>query len=173
MVMFLMSIKKGAIFTCDLESWNDALHIPRDNHDSIEQIFDILYLLEKYRVRAIFYVLGKFKDEFPEMVQYIFEDGHILKTHGQEHYNWEEADRKPYAWLGFTGGFYFRFFPYWFIKWQVISNKHFYVHLHDLDEDHPQLKNPLMNWKRHVGLKGARKKLERLMREVEWDEPRD
>jgi len=43
-----------------------------------------------------------------------------------------------------------------------------YFHPHDFDEEHPKLKNPFLNWKRHVGLKGAKKKLEKLLKEVQF-----
>lgn len=158
------------IFTCDLEDYNHGLHIARGLHSSILSVYWLQYKLDQYNVKAIFYVLQAFSDEHPGMVSAIKSDGHTIKTHGLYHYHGEIADRNPYAWLGFTGGFYFRLFPYWLIKWFVIKNNHLYIHPHDLDEDHPRLKNPIMNWKRHAGLKGARKKLERLLKEISWAE---
>lgn len=163
---------KKVTFTVDLEDWNHGLHIGKRNHSSIHEVYWLLGMLEKYDIKAVFYVLGKFEGEFPDAITAIFNYGHILKSHGQFHYRHEEADRKPYSWLGFTGGFYFRALPYAFIKREVIRKGMFYCHPHDFDEDHPVLDSPFMNWKRHVGLKTAKDKLERLLTEVEWDEPR-
>lgn len=158
-------------FTIDLEDWHHALHIQRNGHSSVDSVWWLQYKLHQYKVKAIFFVLGRFNTEQPGMVSSIASEGHLIKSHGQDHYKDEEADRKPYSWLGFTGGFYMRFFPYWFWKWQVLRNGLMYVHPHDIDEGHPRLKNPIMNWKRHVGLKGARRKLERLLKEVEFADP--
>lgn len=159
---------KKITFTIDLEDWNDALHIPKNGHTSYPYVWWLLDRLEHYGVRAVFYVLGKFEEEYPKLVENIKQDGHIIKTHGYDHYHHEEADRKPYAWLGFTGGFYFRFFPYWFVKWNVRRKGMFYIHPHDLDKEHPVLPNPLLNFKRHVGLKKVASRLERLLADLSW-----
>ena len=159
------------IFTCDLEDWHHGLHVNKGNHSSIKSVWWLQYKLNQYKVRAVFYVLGQFSDEWPGKVDSLRSEGHVIKSHGQYHYANEEADRKPYSWLGFTGGFYFRALPYWFIKWQVELNNQFYIHPHDLDEEHPQLRNKFLDWKRHIGLKQSRMKLERLLQEVKWDDP--
>ena len=159
------------IFTVDLEDWNHGLHIEDKSHTSAYQAADILGLLNDNGVKAIYYVLGRFKEDWPGHVDYIKSCGHIIKSHGQNHYSWEEADRKPYSWLGPTGGFYMRFLPYWLWKFFVKLYGVAYIHPHDLDEDHPKLSNHIMNWKRHVGLKTARKKLERLLKEVQFENP--
>jgi hypothetical protein len=93
-----------------------------------------------------------------------------MKEHGIYHDRGEISDRNPYAWLGFTGGFWFRLFPYWFVKWCILRRGECYFHPHDLDENHPKLKHPWFNWKRHVGLKNARRKLERLLsdQDIKW-----
>lgn len=150
------------IFTIDLEEWSDAFHIDKGNHSSIGCFVSILSLLSKYNVKAIIYKL-----EYNSFSSKI----HTVKSHGKYHRWWENADRRPYQWLGFTGGFWFRFLPFWVIKWQVKKQGLFYIHPHDLDEEHPKLKNPIMNWKRHVGLKSASAKLERLLNEVSFGNP--
>lgn len=159
------------VFTCDLEDFNHGLHLPKGLHSSISSVYWLQYKLHQYKIKAIFYVLKDFDKEFPSMVSSLASDGHIIKSHGIHHFKNEEADRKPYSWLGFTGGFYLRLFPYWLIKREVIRNRLLYVHPHDLDENHPRLKNPILNWKRHVGLSTARYKLERLMKELDWECP--
>lgn len=156
------SKKAKVVFTIDLEDWDDALHIPDIHSHSSLPILDnyLLPLLAKYNVRAIIYKI--------EYIPFISSE-HDIKTHGKYHRRWEIADRRPYQWLGFTGGFWFRVFPFWIIKRQVIKNGMFYLHLHDIDEDHPKLKNPILNFKRHIGLKNSRKKLERLLQEVKFE----
>lgn len=159
------------LFTCDLEDWNHALHIPKSGHTSIDEFYYLLEVLDRHKVKAIFYVLKRFTDEVPIIEELLVRRKHVIKSHGINHFRHEEADRKPYAWLGFTGGFYFRALPYWFVKSQVLKTGNFYCHPHDFDQNHPVLSNPFMNWKRHVGLKTVKKKLERLLREIEWRNP--
>ena len=159
----------AAAFSCDLEDWNHGLHLEKNDHTSYPCVWSLLYKLHRYKIRATFYVLGKFRDEFPTMIYSIEKDGHTIKSHGQEHYHWEEADRKPYSFLGFCGGFYFRLFPYWLIKLMVMLHGHFYIHPHDIDVGHPKIKPWWLNWKRHVGLKTAEAKLDRLLKEVRFE----
>lgn len=151
------------VFTIDLEDWNDALHIDQGNHSSLPVLNYLLDELEKHSICAIIYKL----DYIPATKRMIH--NHNVQTHGVYHRWWENADRRPYQWLGFTGGFWFRFLPYWFVKRQILKHGMFYCHLHDFDEKHPKLKNPFLNWKRHVGLKKARAKLTRLLDEVKFE----
>ena len=166
-------MEKKPFVTVDLEDYNDGLHIEKGGYSSIGSAWWLLNTLDEHGIKAVFYILGKFAKEYPKIVQEIWESGHIVKSHGENHYRHEKADRKPYSWLGFTGGFYFRFFPLWFTKWNIRRKGFMYVHPHDLDQHHPRLKNRLMNWKRHVGLKTARRKFERLLREVSFASARD
>lgn len=163
----------GAIFTVDWEDWNDALHIPKNGHSSSESWWWLICRLLDHKVKAVFYGLDYLREDedYAEFRECLSKEGHILKTHGKFHYRWEKADRKPYQWLGFTGGFWFRLLPLWFIKWQVKLCGMFYIHPHDLDENHPKVANHILNWKRHLGLKQSRLKLEKLLKEVKWDEP--
>lgn len=155
-------VENCPIFTIDLEDWNDALHIEENTHTSLYVMDRLLEILHDYKVRAVIYKL--------EYIDFYSRD-HVIRSHGRYHRWWEIADRRPYQWLGFTGGFWFRVLPFWFIKWQVKKQGVFYIHPHDLDLNHPKLSNPILNWKRHVGLKGAWKKLERLLQEVKFGDP--
>ena len=165
---------KKPLFTVDWEDFDSALHkeYPYTNNHGLtkEPTEYLLSLLKKHGIKAIFYVLGITKLYNPSPYEMIIKDGHVIKSHGMHHYKYEEADRKPYSWLGFTGGFYFRFLPLWFIKWQVKRRSMFYIHPHDIMQKHPTVwKNKLINFKRQVGLKTARKKLEKLLQEVEFE----
>ena len=157
------------LFTVDLEDFNHGLHIDKGGHTSIPALWWLQYKLNQYNVKAIFYVLQKFSEEQPGMVGALAQEGHRIQSHGYYHIRGEKSDRQPYQFLGFCGGFWFRLLPLWFIKKQIEKEGQFYCHIHDLDEKHPKLSNPIMNWKRHVGLKTARKKLERLLQEVKFE----
>lgn len=150
------------VFTIDLEDWNDALHIPDEGHSSIKAAEWLFTILDRYGVRAVVYKLEHCTFHSTK---------HVIKSHGKYHRWWEIADRRPYQWLGLTGGFWFRLLPLWFIKIQVKKHGLFYIHPHDLDEEHPKLRNPFLNFKRHIGLKKSRSKLERLLKEVSFCEP--
>ena len=162
-----------ALFTVDWEDWNDALHIEKGNHSSETAWWWLIFTLQDYEIKGVFYGL-EYLRESPQHETFrkcLATAGHRLMTHGVWHYWWENADRRPYQWLGLTGGFWFRILPLWFIKRQVKKHGMFYIHPHDLDEQHPKIKNPLLNWKRHVGLKTARAKLKRLLSEIKWSNP--
>ena len=160
-----------ALLTVDWEDWHDALHI--DGESLIREPTMFLFeILAKYDVKATFYILGKTAQREPWIYDELFNHGHTARSHGYYHYPYEDADRKPYANMGMTGGFYFRALPYWLIKREVERNGQLYVHPHDLMLYHPKLSNPILNWKRHIGLSSARHKLDRLLQEVHFDDPR-
>ena len=157
------------IFEIHLEDWNHALHIDGRGHKS--DIKWILEILKKYNVNPIIYMLGDWADESNAYGNWLTHQ-YTVKSHGVHHYYDEKADRSPYfnqeGQPGLCGGFYFRFLPLWLIKAEIARTGLFYIHPHDLDEAHPRLSNPFLNWKRHVGLKGAKAKLEKLLQEVKF-----
>jgi hypothetical protein len=160
----------AAIFTVDWEDWFDSLHI--EGYSKIaEPTYYLLDALDKYGVRAIFYILGITESREGDLVDEIFSRGHVLMSHGYYHYPYEDADRKPYANMGMTGGFWFRALPINILKHEINRLGNFYIHPHDIMLYHPTLKNPVLNLKRKFGLDGARGKLETLLGEVEWHEP--
>lgn len=169
-------MEKKPVFEIHLEDWNHAIHVSNQGHQSdVQFLFDVI---NEYDINPIVYVLKDWMDEQNDdtKVQLWFHNSNwVYKSHGVHHYYDEKADRSPY-WNqegipGLCGGFFFRFLPLWVIKMEIKRTGIFYLHPHDLDTDHPKLKNPFLNWKRHVGLKGARKKLERLLKEVEFGTP--
>ena len=159
----------------DWEDWNDALHTEGVGQDLIsEPTLYLLDLLDQYRIKAIFYTLFITELKYLHLHDSIVERGHVIKSHGLLHYrNQRMADRQPYQFLGFCGGFWMRFLPYWLWKFFVLVQKHCYVHPHDLMRHHPVVSNRLLNWKRQFGLKQSRLKLERLFSEVKFDQPSD
>lgn len=73
----------------------------------------------------------------------------------------------------FSGGGYFRFFPYWLIKRFTQENKRYmlsYIHPRDLDAGQPMVKNlPLKRrFKSYIGIEGAEKKLRRWLTDFDF-----
>lgn len=162
-------------FTVDLEDWNHGLHCHNQGHDNVREVRFILELLDKFDLKAIFYVLGRFSVEHGDVVRDIKERGHTIKSHGYWHDWGEPADRYPYfsnkRFPPLSGGFFFRLFPLWLTKIAIKRTGFLFIHPHDLDEDHPRCRNFLYNIKRHIGLKTAKVKLGRLLEEVEFESP--
>lgn len=122
-------------------------------------------LLKKYHFNVMFYCLGTTVKKYPATFEYI-QNHFEIGSHGKEHIDFPWIDKNyiaPNAWLGFTGGFWFRVLPLWLLKIIVKRANFFYIHPYDIDENHPKLKNPWFNFKRRVGLKGCRNKLEKLL----------
>lgn len=172
--------KTNPIFTVDWENYSDGLHIWGSNR-VVEPTEFLLDILDKYGVKAIFYILGKTASCNQGLVEKIRERGHTLGSHGYWHlYNEgntckDKIFRSPYfnkeGVPGFCGGFFFRLLPLWLVKREIMRTGMFFIHPHDIDEGHPEIPNPLMNWKRHVGLKTARKKLDKLLNSITWGDP--
>jgi len=160
------------VFEIHLENWNHALHIEGRGHKS-----DINWLygrLMYYGIMPITYVLRDWIDENRQDYEDLCGAGYIIKSHGVHHYYDEKADRSPYfnqEGIPFppSGGFFFRIAPLWYLKWAIKTSNVFWIHPHDLDEQHPKLKNPLLNFKRTVGLSSAKAKLEKLLQEVKFE----
>lgn len=137
----------------------------------------LLSLLDKYSIKAIFYILDCDRQENSNLYDSIVEAGHTIGSHGKYHYHDEYSDsplfRSPY-WdttpMPFppAGGFFFRFMPFWYVKWATKKSGVFWIHPHDLLKWHPTTSSLLLNMKRQLGLNGSRKKLERLLREVSF-----
>lgn len=176
-------------FTVDYETWFNAV-IPKEDWSGyslvsiVEPTQYLLDLLHRNGIIATFYCLGWLVDSLPSLHGEIIEGGHKIASHGYWHGHNESApkgcesfrspywDTTPMPWPP-SGGFFFRAMPYEYVKWAVEKSGVWWCHPHDLMEDHPKIRNPLLNLKRHIGLKTARSKLERLVREVEWVRPRD
>ena len=76
--------------TIDLEYWwcNEFLtdYLPLDKEVQIEESLNpLLKLLDKYDVRATFFVLGEVAEDYPELVDDIFERGHEIACHAYSH----------------------------------------------------------------------------------------
>ena len=152
-----------------VEKWNSALHLEDRMHWS--DLGWLMEILKKYNVHPIAYVLEK--DRYYYSADLFHLDKEQIKSHGEYHYYDEKADRSPYFnQEGYpfppSGGFFFRFLPLWYIKWAIRKSGTFWVHPFDFDEGHPKLKNLFLNFKRHIGLKKSKAKLEKLLQEVKF-----
>jgi len=74
----------------DLEYWysNDFIldFLPDEKKEYIvESVNPILMLLEKYSIRATFFVLGSVVEKYPQLVEKIYDAGHEIASHGYSH----------------------------------------------------------------------------------------
>jgi Domain of unknown function (DUF3473). len=134
-------------FEIHVENWNSALHIGNRGHFS--GLRWLINLLNEYKVNPKIYYL---KDDYNFYWESIDASNttHEVGSHGVHHYYDEKADRSPYfnqEGIPFppSGGFFFRVLPLWYVRWAIKKSGIFWIHPHDLDEEHPKLKNPLMN----------------------------
>ena len=80
------------LLTFDIEDYHRLLDIPGliEQYDESKSIVvsetqNILDILKKNKVKAIFFVLGEVAAKFPNVVRSIVADGHALGTHSHKH----------------------------------------------------------------------------------------
>lgn len=152
-----------------------------DNDPLVEEpTYYLLDLLRRYQIKTIWYCLGWLEEKRDDLYQLIKKEGHIMGNHSYNHDPDEWDARKVISTLPYraprfkgqkrlySGGFWLRAMPYWWLKREVLKEGQFFVHPHDLLFEHPKLPNPWQNWYRSVGLKTSRDKLERLCREINF-----
>lgn len=76
--------------TIDVEHWwcNEFLkkYLPENREDQlIDSVKFILDILDRYNVRATFFVLGSTAEEHPEVLEMIYEKGHEIGSHAYSH----------------------------------------------------------------------------------------
>lgn len=178
---------KKPVFTIDLECWDSFRSWERWENVSLieEPTLYLLDLLRRHQIKAIWYVVGWLADQHLDLINLINANNHIIGDHSYFHNAdgpservWFQPGKKLFRsprWKGekrlYSGGFWLRAMPYWWIKRTVLNEKVFYIHPHDLLFEHPECGNPLKTFERRLGLKTSRDKLERLCRELEWDDP--
>lgn len=172
-----------AIFTVDWEHVNSFK--PFSEWSKEKPLVDepteyLLDLLRRHKIKAIFYVVGFLRFSRPILFSQIVKEGHVIGDHTWSHdVNDDQPRFLPYRaprWEGqkrlYSGGFWFRAMPYWWVKREVEKTRIFFIHPHDVIQEHPDCGSRLKTFERRLGLKTSRDKLERLCREVKWDEPR-
>ena len=187
--------QKGALFTVDWEDFYHALTPFEDwwqYEDRIEEpTYWLLDTLDKFKVKAHWYILGALIERHHELIWEIVRRGHTVGSHGWYHTHNEseghlldleckkrlralvgqcEGFRSPY-WdcsprPGYSSGAFFRILPLSFVKKEIMKYGVFGIHPHDLDAGQPRIKGAPF-W-RYWGLKGARQKLVKLLQEIEW-----
>ena len=174
--------KKPVRFTVDWELFNSYDHWSQwDANSHIDEpTMYLLDLLRRHQIKAIFYCVGWLEDNRTDLYDKIRSEGHIMGDHTYYHRTGSHLVRNvdvPYRaprWQGekrlFSGGFWFRLLPYWWIKKEVEKTGVFFVHPHDVLLEHPEC--GIRTFDRSIGLKTSRDKLERLCREVNFSEPK-
>jgi len=76
--------------TIDVEHWwcNEFLkkYLPENREDQlVDSVKFILDILDRYSVRATFFVLGSAAEEHPEVLEMIYERGHEIGSHAYSH----------------------------------------------------------------------------------------
>ena len=76
--------------TIDLEPWyvSEFLtkYLPEEKDDQIEEaVRPILDLLDRYKTKATFFVLGIVAERHPEMVRQVYDKGHEIASHTYSH----------------------------------------------------------------------------------------
>lgn len=76
--------------TIDLEPWYASefltKYLPEEKDDQIEEaVRPILDLLDRYKTKATFFVLGIVAERHPEMVRQVYDKGHEIASHAYSH----------------------------------------------------------------------------------------
>ena len=171
----------GAIFTVDWETYDSFRSWQKwERVDLIEEpTLYLLDLLQRHKIKAIWYCVGWLEDHRTDLWDKIRKDGHVMGDHTYYHKSNTHLVRNdgvPFRaprWKGekrlYSGGFWFRAMPYWWMKHEVEKTGTFFVHPHDVMLEHPAC--GLRTFDRRLGLKTSRDKLERLCRETTWSNP--
>jgi len=77
-------------FTIDLEDWYQGLEIDYTNWSRFESRIErstdsLLELLDKFRVKATFFILGYVAEQHPQLIKKIASQGHEIGSHGFSH----------------------------------------------------------------------------------------
>ena len=60
--------------------------------ETIERLEPYLSLLDRYGVKATFFVTAKAAEEYPERVEYILKNDHLIEGHGDVHEGFYESE---------------------------------------------------------------------------------
>lgn len=77
-------------FTVDLEDWYHGIELPASEWGRQERrieigFYKIFELLERYQVKATFFVLGWVAEKYPQLIKALSSAGHELASHGYSH----------------------------------------------------------------------------------------
>lgn len=77
-------------FTIDFEDWYQGIGVPAENWSNFEKRLHIghnkiLEILDKFNIKATYFLLGKTIEDHPEKVKEIIDAGHEIGCHGYSH----------------------------------------------------------------------------------------
>lgn len=89
-------------FTIDLEDWYHPefvtkfvpAHLRKDQIE--EAVKPLLELLDKYNVRATFFVVGEVAEKHLELIEKIYDEGHEIASHGYSHKRLHELGKEKF-----------------------------------------------------------------------------
>jgi len=76
-----------------VETDGNKIALTFDNAWGADDIPDILRALDKYQVKATFFVLGCWVEKYPDVVREIYERGHEIANHSYAHYKPSKLDK--------------------------------------------------------------------------------
>lgn len=180
-----MSIRKP-VFTIDWEPYFCYRPYSRfweDNDPLVDEpTHYLLDILRRHQIKAIWYCVGWLVDKRPDLLELIRKDGHTIGCHTYYHKlddNYAKDLSHPLfrspRFKGqkrlYSGGFWFRALPYVTSKKLLEASEVFFIHPHDVLLEHPPTGSIFQDIQRSIGLKTVRDKLERLCREVTFEDP--
>jgi peptidoglycan/xylan/chitin deacetylase (PgdA/CDA1 family) len=116
MRLFRPGIFSGLLFpeaVFRISTGEKSLCLTFDDGPDPDSTFKILKILDKHKVRAIFFCNGKAAEQYPDIISAIKSAGHIVGNHGYEHLNGWKCTTEKYlenaeAAVPFTSDFLFR-----------------------------------------------------------------
>ncbi|MFT5756252.1 MAG: peptidoglycan/xylan/chitin deacetylase (PgdA/CDA1 family) [Alteromonadaceae bacterium] len=75
----------NSLFLIDRGSSSKSLYLTFDDGPVPEVTTPLLALLDKYQVKATFFIIGECAKKYPEMLELIHEKGHVLANHTFTH----------------------------------------------------------------------------------------
>ena len=90
------------VFTIDIEDWYHPEFVTKfvpayQRKDQVEDaVKPLLELLDKYNVRATFFVLGQVAERHPELIEKTYEDGHEIASHSYSHKPINELSKEKF-----------------------------------------------------------------------------
>lgn len=91
-------MKKVILFFDFEERW--GMPFEAVDYDIIKITRYLLGMLQKYKVKAVFFVVGKIIEEHPDLIEEIARDGHEIALHGYDHEHLDKLTKKELVKFG-------------------------------------------------------------------------
>ncbi len=97
-------MKQKFILTFDLEFWHNSEflknYVPPNAENQpnyvLESTLPILELLKNKGIKAVFFVLGKLAEKYPDLIKKISDEGHEIASHGYSHKSLQDLKEKDF-----------------------------------------------------------------------------